>query len=187
MCAAGTPASCSETALWRPGAALALEHNRDEMNNKPSSSSRFEGGNRPQRLGGTGTRHRNLHRKTGQFICLVNSVARVPACLAGSRGFDPRTGRQHQVSLAQWIQSTGLRNQGSHVRVVQEAPNSPRVAQWQSTVLIRRGPVDRSHPRGPTTHTRCGAAGSARASGARGRPFDPDHRDQSLTCAQAWP
>jgi hypothetical protein len=27
---------------------------------KPSSSSRFEGGNRPQRLGGTGTRHRNL-------------------------------------------------------------------------------------------------------------------------------
>lgn len=29
MCAAGTPASCSETALWRPGAALALEHNRD--------------------------------------------------------------------------------------------------------------------------------------------------------------
>jgi hypothetical protein len=27
--------------------------------------------------------------------------------------------------------------------------------------------------------TRCGAAGSARVSGTRGRPFDPDHRDQS--------
>lgn len=67
MCAAGTPASCSETALRWPGAALALEHNRDEMNNKPSSSSRFEGGNRPQRLGGTGTRHRNLHGGVAQL------------------------------------------------------------------------------------------------------------------------
>lgn len=45
MCAAGTPASCSETALWWPGAALALEHNRDEISwtsKQASSSSRFE-------------------------------------------------------------------------------------------------------------------------------------------------
>ncbi len=34
MCAAGTPASCSETALSGL-AALALEHNRDEINFKP--------------------------------------------------------------------------------------------------------------------------------------------------------
>ena len=34
---------------------------------------------------------------TGWMHCLVNSVARVPACLAGSRGFDSRTRRQ--VSL----------------------------------------------------------------------------------------
>lgn len=62
--------------------------------------------------------------------CFVNSVARVPACLAGSRGFDSRTERQTHfnifASLAQWNQSTGLRSQGSHVQIVQEAPiNSP--------------------------------------------------------------
>lgn len=45
MCAAGTPASCSESALWRISSALALEHNRDEISWTPkqaSSSSRFE-------------------------------------------------------------------------------------------------------------------------------------------------
>jgi hypothetical protein len=46
------------------------------------------GGNRPQRLGGAGTRDR-MERH-----CLVDSVARVPACPAGSRGFESRTGRQ---------------------------------------------------------------------------------------------
>ena len=40
-----------------------------------------------------------------------------------------------------------------------------RVAQWQSTVLIRRGSVDRSHPRGPVS-SRCSAVGSAHALGA---------------------
>ena len=30
-----------------------------------------------------------------QLHCLVNSAARVPACLAGSRGFESRTGRQN--------------------------------------------------------------------------------------------
>ena len=47
----------------------------------------LRGGNRPQRLGGAGTRDR-------MDTSLVNSVARVPACLAGSRGFDSRTRRQ---------------------------------------------------------------------------------------------
>ena len=36
-----------------------------------------------------------------------------------------------------------------------------RVAQWQSAVLIRRGPVDRSHPRGPI-HQRVGEPGQIR-------------------------
>jgi hypothetical protein len=35
--------------------------------------------------------------KNYPFICLVNSVARVPACLVGSRGFNSRT-RRHFMS-----------------------------------------------------------------------------------------
>ena len=49
---------------------------------------RPEGGNRPQRLGGAGTRDRMEKRS------LVNSAVRVPACLVGSRGFESRTRRQ---------------------------------------------------------------------------------------------
>lgn len=57
--------------------------------------------------------------------CLVDSAVRVPACRAGSRGFESRTRRQQQDSSS-----------------------------------------------------RCGAVGSARASGARGRRFEACHRDQ---------
>ena len=38
-------------------------------------------------------------------IRFVNSGARVPACLAGSRGFESRTERQDRTSLAQWIRA----------------------------------------------------------------------------------
>jgi hypothetical protein len=70
MCAAGTPVSCSESALWRklpPSRWSTTAMRFHDTNNKPSSSSRFEGGNRPQRLGGTGTRHRNLHGGVAQL------------------------------------------------------------------------------------------------------------------------
>ncbi len=51
------------------------------------------------------------------------------------------------------------------------------VAQWQSSAIIGRRSVDRSHPQVPVV-TRCGAAGSARDLGSRGRRFEPCHRDQ---------
>lgn len=95
-------------------------------NQKPLANFRFEGGNRPQRWGGAGTRHRMAHggvaqRSVEQPPCkrqaagsnpvtsttnqrLVNSVARVPACLAGSRGFDSRTGRQNIAEIAQSVE-----------------------------------------------------------------------------------
>jgi hypothetical protein len=59
MCAVGTPAPCSETALRR-ATALALEHIRDETQEQAFVELTLRRRNRPQRLGGTGTRHRNL-------------------------------------------------------------------------------------------------------------------------------
>ena len=62
-----------------------------------------------------------------------------------------------------------------------------RVAQWQSSVLIRRRSVDRSHPRVPVS-SRSGAHGSARDLGSRGRRFETCHRDQivrALGCGRS--
>jgi hypothetical protein len=99
--------SCSSrwprTPGFQSGDAGFESRTRRQDNRKPSSSSRFEGGNRPQRLGGAGTRDRmdfvrgvarHAAHHLRQLHCLVNSAARVPACLAGSRGFDSRTRRQ---------------------------------------------------------------------------------------------
>ncbi len=98
-------------------------------------------------------RHRN---PSPEHPCFVNSVVRVPACLAGSRGFESRTGRQlvaavaqwverlvegqgvggsrpsrgtKSASLAQWDQSAGLRSRRLHVRVMHEAPDKSGLAQ----------------------------------------------------------
>ena len=46
-------------------------------------------------------RHRN---PSPEHPCFVNSVVRVPACLAGSRGFEPRTGRQSVAAVAQVVE-----------------------------------------------------------------------------------
>lgn len=95
-------------------------------NKEPSSSSGFEGGNRPQRLGGAGTRDRmDLHwgcssdpgraaalQAAGRRFepchlhqCFVNSAVRVPACLVGSRGFESRTRRQIKFAeIAQQVE-----------------------------------------------------------------------------------
>ena len=53
--------SCSSRRLRTPGFHSGYAGSnpaRDTSKQKPSSSSRFEGGNRPQRLGGAGTRDR---------------------------------------------------------------------------------------------------------------------------------
>ena len=86
-----------------------------------------------------------------------------------------------QFPIAQWVERLAVDQEvrGSKPRRGASLflSSIPRVAQWQSSVLIRRRPVDRSHPRGPES-SRCSAAGSARALGARGRRFEPCRRDQ---------
>jgi hypothetical protein len=94
--------------------------------------------------------------------CLVDSAARVPACLAGSRGFDSRTRRQRRYLVSSDGQkSVGLRSRRSHVRVVHEVPTT---GAWQI---------------GSRFQSRCSADGSARDLGSRGRRFETCHRDQT--------
>lgn len=66
------------------------------MIKKPSSSSRFEGGNRPQRMGGAGTRHRmDLF-----FAAVAQLVERRPE-EPGVGGSNPSCGTTSSTSLAQ--------------------------------------------------------------------------------------
>jgi len=107
---------------FKRGTALALEHNRNEIharvaqrkssrlvsgrsrvrgvavgtsNQKPSSSSRFEGGNRPHRLGGAGTRHRMEF-----FWGCSSTIGRAAALQAAGCRFEPC--HLHHASLTQW-------------------------------------------------------------------------------------
>ncbi len=80
---------------------------------------------------------------------LVNSAARVPARLAGSRGFDSRTGRQHHPLVAEMadapVSETGA-HAGMSVRLGPRGPHTSPVAQRKSGALMRRRSVDRPNP-----------------------------------------
>ena len=64
-----------------------FESRTRHQNPSPADFTR-QGVNRPQRLGGSGTRDRK------PFFCPVSSVVRAPTCRVGGRGFGSRTGRQ---------------------------------------------------------------------------------------------
>lgn len=144
----------------------------------------------------------------------VNSVARVPPCRGGSRGFDSRTDRH----LPRWLsgESAGLRNRRSHVRIVRGAPvhqdgwqsglvrrtakplsfgtslvrieDHPRIHLWRSSQVAEGTGLQlrralhraRSNRACASKNPPRSAAGSARALGARGRPFDPGRGDQAM-------
>lgn len=101
-----------------------------------------------------------------QHRCSVNSVARVPACLAGSRGFDSRTGRQI-AEIAQQVErrvesacaggsnpSLGTRqhlvSSTGHRAPVYEAGGCT----FESCTRYQQGPRGQqaSNPSAPTTH-----------------------------------
>jgi hypothetical protein len=163
-----------DTALWlrrcfaEQSGDVGLESRTRCQYKKPSSSSRFEGGNRPQRWGGAGTRDRM------EFRSLVNSAARVPACPAGSRGFNSRTRRQSKV--AEIAQQVERRVEGACV-----GGSEPSLGTKFRTWLAQmdpRAPVYDTGGRTFESCTRCqqrraSSKGRAAASKAEGSRFDP--------------
>ena len=121
----GAPPAMSRSSSWprTPGFQSGYAGSnpaRDARTTRSPVELTLRGGNRPQRLGGAGTRDRMdfsggvAQHPEEQPPCkrqaagsnpvtsttnqrLVNSVARVPACLVGSRGFDSRTRRQRSL------------------------------------------------------------------------------------------
>jgi hypothetical protein len=115
-------------------------------------------------------------------VCLVNSVARVPACLAGSRGFDSRTRRQtNRTSLAQLDQERRPTKPEVARSIRARGTNNFPIAQWVARLAVNQE-VRGSRPRrgASSISSRCGADGSARDLGSRGRRFKPCHRDQTV-------
>jgi hypothetical protein len=98
--------------------------------------------------------------------CLVSSADQSSRLLPG--GSAVRIGHEAPSffsPIAQLAEHLAVNQEvrGSNPR--RGANSFSRVAQWQSSVLIRRRSMDRSHPRVPIS-SRCSAAGSAHALGA---------------------
>ena len=86
MCATLGQATCSETP--HPTGCSRLGTAEVDLRRTRSSAGRAAA------LQAAGRRFEPCHL---HHLCLVNSAARVPACLAGSRGFDSRTRRQMRL------------------------------------------------------------------------------------------
>ena len=115
---------------------------------------------------------------TGWNDCLVNSAARVPACLVGSRGFDSRTRRQIIAEIAQTVER---RVEGACV-----GGSKPSLGTRTSLVSSAgsRAPVYEAGGRTFDSCTRrqprrASSIGRAAASKAEGSRFDPVARCQA--------
>lgn len=134
-------ALCSETPT--PDEALACGHSRSGILNKSlrgAHASQVEIGRNdwaaPEPVTG--------------WNCFVNSVARVPACLAGSRGFESRTRRQFvyihlHTSLAQWMRAPAYEAGGRTFESCTRCHFSLDVAKW-SKASACKADGDSPHP-----------------------------------------
>jgi hypothetical protein len=96
---------------------------RDTRSEKPSSSSRFEGGNRPQRLGDAGTRDR-MDISGG----VAQHPVEQPPCKRQAAGSNPSTPPTPGVDPPPMLrqlsgQSAGLSSRMPRVRIPHEAPD----------------------------------------------------------------
>jgi hypothetical protein len=121
---------------------------------------------------GRGFESRTRRQPSKPFPCLVNSAARVPACLVGSRGFDSRTRRQITAEIAQTVER---RVEGACV-----GESKPSLGTRTSLVSSAgfRAPVYETGGRtfdSCTRHQprRASSIGRAAASKAEGSRFDP--------------
>ena len=95
--------------------------------------------------------------------------------------------RRIHASLAQRIGATGFYPAGRPFEsVTRRQPCFPGSSSRQSAWLLTRRFVVRGHAGEPGSDqpalSRCGAVGSARDLGSRGRRFEPCHRDQTSVC-----
>jgi hypothetical protein len=129
---------------------------------------------------GLSIRQRGFESRTRchDTTCLVNSAVRVPACRAGSRGFDSRTRRQNIAEIAQTaerrVESACVG--GSMPSLGTSKPN------LVSSVDPERRPTKpeaarSNRARGANTR-RASSTGRAAASKAEGSRFDPVARCQ---------
>ena len=146
---------------------------------------------------------------TGWIECFVNSVARVPACLAGSRGFDSRTRRQMIAEIAQQVErrvegacvggskpSLGTRRQHLVSSADQERRSTKPEAEaghkglrCRALCLPRGASSASARPARPRSSRARGTrqldvakwskASDCKSDGASPRPFEPDRRVHS--------
>jgi hypothetical protein len=124
-------------------------------------------------------------RQAAQVHRLVNSAARVPACLAGSRGFDSRTRRQIvlRTSLAQLDQERRPTKpevaRSSRARGAIQAGLAQLAEQWPPKPKVR-GSIPWSGARHLDV-AKWSKAAACKAAGASPRPFKSDRRVQFIS------
>jgi len=144
---------------------------------EPSSSSRFEGGNRPQRLGGAGTRDRM------DFIGCVAQLGEQPPCKRQVAGSSPATSTMF-ASLTQ-RQSAGLSSRKPRVRIPHEAPDHLAEIAQEAERRVESACVGGSKPSLGTRQNLVSSVGfRAPVYEAGGRTFESCTRCQQRVCGR---
>lgn len=119
---------------------------------------------------------------------LVRSVDRAVGFYPMGRPFESVTRHQFTSPIAQLAERLAVNQEVRGSKPRRGASSSSLIS--RSSVAEHRldkAKVDGSFPSAGTRSSRCGAAGRAPVSGARGHRFETCHRDQQPACAWVWP